>query len=33
MKNVNFQKDNESVEEWIHQTLKKIHGEMVEPFT
>jgi len=32
MKNVNIQKDNESVEEWINQTLKKIHRKMVELF-
>lgn len=32
MKNVNTQKDNESVEEWINQTLKKIHRKMVESF-
>ena len=32
MKNVTIQKDNESVEEWIHQTLKKIHRKMVESF-
>jgi hypothetical protein len=32
MKNVNIQKDNESVEEWINQTLRQIHRKMVELF-
>jgi len=32
MKNVNILKDNESVEDWINQTLRKIHRKMVESF-
>jgi hypothetical protein len=32
MKNVSIQKGNESVEEWINQTLKKIHRKMAELF-
>ncbi|MDI6905086.1 MAG: hypothetical protein QMD13_06315 [Candidatus Bathyarchaeia archaeon] len=32
MKNVNIQKDTESVKEQINQTLKKIHRKMVESF-
>jgi hypothetical protein len=32
MKNVSIQKDNESVEDWINQTLRKIHRKMIESF-
>jgi hypothetical protein len=32
MKNANILQDNESVEDWINQTLRKIHRKMVESF-